>query len=971
MKGTGKWLKIIVPTIFLAFLLIFPLGLEAKEVKTVLILNSYHRGFAWSDDLTQGIMEGLAESPFKTNVYTEYLDWKNYPTQENMQNFYQMIKYKYGKKKLDLIITSDNAATYFALEHRKEIFPKTPIVFCGLYRDLALKLFWEKKNITGVVEDIDNEGTIRTALKIYPQTKNIYVIHERTESGFESLDAIKKVAAKIDDSLKVKSIDSISFADPSSCPASLPKNSVVLLTTLFRDKDGRTDSAENIAQMLSKKMPLPIFYFYEMGFGHGILGGNLLSPKVHGQETAKIALKILEGEKASSLVPYQGHDRLVAFDYNVLKRFNIPVASLPEKSKIINRPVSFYERHTKLVCSIIVIFVLLVSFICALLFNIHKRKKAEFLLKANFDELSALYEELAATEETLRNQYGELERSKKQIEENGERYKLVFEASNEGLWDYDCATGKFYFSDKWYKNYGFSSTESIGLKRIFGLVHPDDQKKATRAFHDIREGIIDHYEIEVRIQDRDKQYKWILAKGIGLWNKGKLVRLAGSHQDIHLKKSQEEKIRQLAYYDAVTGLPNRTSFYEWLDKKLADKDYQGGAILFVDLDNFKMVNDTFGHVLGDKLLRQVGERLKNIQDNNNTLVARLGGDEFVVAIHSLSGSEKINSYCTNLLGIFADSVIIDDNELAISASIGVALYPNDGQTVNDLLKKADLAMYKAKNLGKNNFALFDEVIEEELYLKVVLTSKLRGAVDRGEFELYYQPQLDMKTKKIHGFEALIRWMLPEYGLIPPWKFIGLAEETGQINTIGEWVLKEVCLFAVEINKDREDKLVAWVNISSVQLMQRDFVDIVRSVLEKTNMQPFLLGLEITESILMESFESNSRKLEILKELGIQVSLDDFGTGYSSLNYLRQLPINMLKIDKSFTNDILDDEKVGYLTQSIVNIAHQIGLEVVAEGIETVEQLNLLQEYKCDLAQGYLIGKPVPEQEFREFLTKYS
>lgn len=946
-------LVLVLPSISLA---------HAGEEKRILILNSYHKGFTWSDRVTDAIIAELENSSYKVNISTEYLDWKNYPTSENTNNFYQSIKYKYKNQSFDLIVTNDDAATVFALKYRDKLFPKTPIIFSGLFRDTALQVFKKNKDITGVIEDIDSQGTIEAALKLFPFAKTIYVIHEPTESGEGSLKDIENSAKAIDSSLKVRSLDNISFSDLSSFPTNLPKNSILILTNYFRDPDGKTSSAEESVSLLSQRINKPIFYVYEMGFGHGVIGGSILTPRLHGKQTAELALRVLGGEEASNIVPCQGADRVLMFDYQVLKKFNISRLALPKGSKIVNAPVSFYQKYKKLVWLNLTILTVLLLFIVVLLLNIWKRKKAEKLLQNSYDELTALYEELAATEESLRCQYQELEANKELLEKSEERYKMAFKASNEGLWDQDLVTGENYFSSRWYKDFGFNRDEPVTLNKFYRLVHPDHKEKARRVFYEIKKGKIDKYAIEIKVKDKNNQYRWILAKGIGLRNEqGELIRLAGSHQDIHFRKIQEEKIKTLAYFDKVTGLPNRVNFYEWLGNKLNQESCGMGAVFFIDLDNFKMVNDTFGHLLGDKLLKEIGEKLTYLPIKDK-LVARLGGDEFIMVVNYLTGLEEVTTYAKNILNVFKNSLFLEGNELVISASIGIALYPNDGKTIDDLLKKADSAMYKAKKLGKSNFALFDEAIEEELYMKMILSSKLRTAIERGELTLFYQPQLNIVNNKIYGFEALARWFTPEYGYIPPLKFIVLAEENGQIAAIGEWVLRQTCSFAVKINQGRQEKLVVAANISAVQLMQKDFVDIVQRILEETGLDPNLLGLEITETILMESFDSNAQKLQILKSMGIKVSLDDFGTGYSSLNYLRELPINTLKIDKSFIDDIMENEKVKCLTESIIEMAHNMGFDVVAEGVETEEQLNFLSLCKCDLVQGYLISKPVPEQE---------
>lgn len=424
------------------------------------------------------------------------------------------------------------------------------------------------------------------------------------------------------------------------------------------------------------------------------------------------------------------------------------------------------------------------------------------------------------------------------------------------------------------------------------------------------------------------------------------------------------RIEELAYYDPITGLPNRVSIHQKIDEFL---QRGGSGLLFlIDMDNFKIINNTFGHSYGDSCLQQIAARLERVKCAEG-VVGRLGGDEFVL----LSSGEAVerHSLAQQLLNCFREPLIMEDNSFHLTASIGVVQYPRDGQTADELLKNADAAMYKSKGSGRNTCTVFDKSINAALLGKLKMENYLRNAISNNEFELHYQPQLEVRSGRIRCMEALLRWHSPQLGYVPPLQFIRLAEEMGLIIPIGYWVLKEACRFAGELGKSYPDIYIS-VNLSSVQLMQADFVAQVKDLVAQAGISPHNIRLEITESILMESFDTAIEKLEQLKEFGLSIELDDFGTGYSSLNYLKQLPIHAVKIDKSFIEDIAEENGQINFTSFIVDIAHQLGLKVVAEGVENEQQMDKLREYQCDLLQGYFISRPLPAETLKRFLADY-
>jgi diguanylate cyclase (GGDEF)-like protein/PAS domain S-box-containing protein len=432
-------------------------------------------------------------------------------------------------------------------------------------------------------------------------------------------------------------------------------------------------------------------------------------------------------------------------------------------------------------------------------------------------------------------------------------------------------------------------------------------------------------------------------------------------RDISEVKYIETNLRQIAFQDPLTNLPNRTQFHNRLAHalELAKRNNQQVVVLYLDLDRFKVINDTYGHEKGDLLLKQVSERLITIARKNDT-IARMGGDEFTVLLEGASVDSIIgaSTFAQKILSLFTYPFRIDNHEFYITSSIGISLYPNDGDDVTTLMKNSDMAMYQAKDLGKNNFQFFSQELNERAHKQLDMEAYLRHAVERNELTLDYQPIVNAATGEIISVEALLRWDNPELGKVFPDAFIPLAESTGLIIPIGEWVLETACKHIHQIHDAGWDKLTVSVNISGRQLERNTLVETVNNVLEKTGVNPSSLILEITESLLMKNVKATRGILQELRTLGVGISIDDFGTGYSSLNSLVVLPIDTLKIDKSFILEATSNAQNLSLVQGIILIGHNLNLQVVAEGVETIEQARLLHANGCDKLQGYHFSKPI-------------
>lgn len=440
--------------------------------------------------------------------------------------------------------------------------------------------------------------------------------------------------------------------------------------------------------------------------------------------------------------------------------------------------------------------------------------------------------------------------------------------------------------------------------------------------------------------------------------------------DVSDKRRLMKELAHQVHHDALTGLPNRLLFNEHLNQALAQARRKRGklAVMFLDLDRFKLINDTMGHSLGDQLLNVVAERIRETLREGDTL-ARQGGDEFLILLPEIFHEQEAVSVSERILGVFAQPLMLDGNEIYMSTSIGISLYPTDGGDLETLLKQADTAMYYAKEQGRNNYQFFTAGLNIKVNDRLSIENSLRKGLERGEFVLHYQPQVDLESGLIVGLEALIRWNAADRGIVSPVEFIPIAEETGLIVPIGEWVLRTACAQNMAWQEQGYPLLRMAVNISARQFREPNFIKLVAGILQEIGMDPQWLELEITESIAMENGEASVAMLSSFKELGIRISIDDFGTGFSSLNYLRRMPIDTLKIDQSFIRDISTGENGEEVVTAIIQLAKNLRLKVIAEGVETNTQWSFLKNKQCNEMQGFLYSKAVTSEEMEKLFSK--
>jgi diguanylate cyclase (GGDEF)-like protein len=442
-----------------------------------------------------------------------------------------------------------------------------------------------------------------------------------------------------------------------------------------------------------------------------------------------------------------------------------------------------------------------------------------------------------------------------------------------------------------------------------------------------------------------------------------------------------EQVHYIAYHDSLTGLPNRLMFKDYLKRAIAEakRSRQELALLFLDLDNFKRINDTLGHQSGDKLLQSFADRLSGClrksdvvshvgHDSSSNIIARLAGDEFIILLPRTGGVTQTNRIAGRILDALSEPFIIGKQELFISTSIGIALFPHDGQSVDDLMKNSDIAMYHAKKSGRNNVQYFSGKMNEASLFKLKIEGRLRHAVENGELILHYQPQVDLTSGQISGAESLLRWTDPELGQVSPEVFVPIAEEYGLIIPISEWLVHETCRQGKQWLDKYNQPITMAVNISAVHLNGHDLEGLIAGILRQSGYDPQYLEMELTESSILNDPAQAIRTLVNIQRMGLQTSLDDFGTGYSSLNYLMRLPLNKLKIDRSFIQNLEKDSRSVAIVSAIIAMAHSLNLEVIAEGVEVESHIRLLHKMKCDILQGYYIAKPMSARDFEQMLA---
>ena len=575
-------------------------------------------------------------------------------------------------------------------------------------------------------------------------------------------------------------------------------------------------------------------------------------------------------------------------------------------------------------------------------------------------------------EKALRKAYQENHKSKEKLREDEKHFRSLVSNIPGAVYRY-----KIQNADNWkieFMSFGVEDISGYTVSNFIGasidsylkMILPEDVEKVKVVLKSAAEDGF-NFSLDYKIRHAGGSIRCMHEQGRG-FKEGKVGWIDGAIFDVTERTKTKEKLNYLSCHDALTGLPNRMIFWDRLSQAIGQARTRNkhAAVLFVDLDQFKRINDALGHEIGDGLIRAVSNRLRIVLYNTDT-ITRIGGDGFIILLPEIEKVEYAENVANKILSSFKTPFKIKEHELFVNCSIGIGSYPNDGEQSEILMKNTDLAMHVAKEKGGEQYQLYSVAIGSRVSEKLKLENKLRHALEKNEFKLHYQPQIDLKTGRVTGVEALIRWYNPDMGLVAPMQFIPLAEKNGLIHPIGEWVLRTACAQKKKWQDEGLEAIKMAVNLSGRQFHYANLLELVTQILKKTNLNPEMLDLELTESTVMQYSAKTLSTLQGLKDMGIRITIDDFGTGFSSLLSLKKFPINTIKIDRMFIKDVIQNNDDSAITRAIISMAHNLRMDVIAEGVETESQLTFLQGENCDKMQGFLFSKPLPADEIKPFL----
>jgi len=839
--------RIVIVLISLIMLLpFFNINVSSEDEKNILVIHAYHLGYDWTYNQNEGIRESLLTEFPDANIYTEFLDWKRFPSEISMNRKYEELKEKYKLIDIDLLVTTDDKALEFAFDYRNEIFNNAPIAFGGIIESTVKEIIGNENRVTGVYEKIRAEDIFELLQVLQPKVNKIIFIHDLSESGIRTADVFYEAMdnLNITDKYVLSDWAGKTYDEIQEEIQKLDKNSAVMFFSYSSSIDGVSKSVNEFNIELTELSSVPIYSNYENLLGEGVLGGSFLSGELQGKQLGELGIRILRGEDPDRIPHVSEATVFTGVDALVLDKYNIDVNILDEDVVILNEQFSFYETYKSLVYLTLTIICGLLAFIIILLKQQRKIRLSNIEISEQKSDMLLLFKELQISDKELKVKNNELEKYQEYLQ----------------------------------------------------------------------------YEV---------------------------------------------------HHDYLTRLPNRILLNQYVVEKLQtiEKSLSRVIILFVDLDNFKFVNNAYGHHFGDEVLIAIAKRLQKIKEE--LFVSRIGGDEFVIIMeYDIDKEEQVISQLVLLVNqAISESLKIKGETVLLKASIGYSIYPEDGNTFDQLIIEADTAMFHAKKIGKSTTIQYNKTMSNVFKNEYIMISSLKEAYENKEFYLMFQPIMSSDGKEVNYFEALVRWNSKIHGVVPPEVFIELAETSGLIIPIGYEIIDQALEFASKLSKLGKKGLLVSINISLVQFYENNFVDILLEKIESANLKPENVEIEITESVLIKAFTMVVEKFKYLKSKGISVSLDDFGTGYSSLSYLQELPIQKLKIDKVFVDDIVDSITNVPLINATITLANNFDLKVVFEGVEEEYQLEYLRKIDSHSIQGYYFSKPLLVDDAIAFLQK--
>ncbi len=917
--------------------------------RRVLIIYSYHDTLPWQAKIRETLFARLQTVPIeqRPELFEERFEAHRLSALTSNTNFLALLEAKYSKVKLDLIITENDYAFDFIKAY--------PNFFKGVKRQ-SITLTLGRDDEALVVRE-NASAAVEMILKVLPDTKHIIAVVENTPNNYNeiTLTVLKNAQATLlAKNIKLDIWDDFSFAELYERARQVPKeNTAMFYFPVTRDRLGVSQIPRDVIKHLSVVAHVPIFIHHDSFFGAGAVGGYVISATKVGDLLGQAVLGL---ELPKTRTEIDAATKGNYFDDNELKRWGMDDKNLPVDSIILNRKVSIFYTYRWQISLATLAFILESLLIIKLFRSLRQRDQATLALALERDSL-----EQHVAERTF------------ELAESRNLFREAAKVAKFGVFDYDLITGELKWDDSMFIIYRVEHDEFYPSYPAWcNLLLPEDRPEVETALQNAIAGAAD-FDTDFRIQHDHGDCATIYALGHVYRDNttGQPLRIVCFNQDITERKASESRINYLAFYDPLTDLPNRRLLHEHLKHniELVHREHQCMGVLMLDLDRFKVVNDSLGHTAGDELLKQVAVRISSRLREVDT-VARLGGDEFIILLTNIKHQEDAGRVAETIIQALAQPFQLSlSDDVRIGTSIGISLCPQHGDTPEKLMDQADLALYQAKKNGRGCFAYFSDELTTSVHERIALEYRLRKAIEQQELRVFYQPQVDIISGKIIGAEALVRWQDPEKGLIPPIRFIPLAEETGLIIAIGEWVMHETCRQGKAWIDAGLPTLTLAVNVSPHQFRYSNISELVSDVLTTSCFPARYLELELTESSLMEEQDTTIVLLTQLRSQGIRLAIDDFGTGYSSLSYLKRFPVDVLKIDKSFIDDIPYDQNDTEITATIIAMGHILGFKVLAEGVEKAEQLAFLQTHGCDIYQGYLKSKPLPAENFAQLLCE--
>ncbi len=874
----------------------------------------------------------------------------------------------------DVIVIADDGMLRYLIQNQLEWLTSTPAFFIGINDPQLIKEAVQEGITIGSSEDVKIEKTLSFALAL-TGNRQIHVVYDDSPESLanERLLRLIQSTSQTFDAFEIKWIDltEIEYMEDTTEP--------LMIITPFSYRNRFSKENLSVERLLSH-VSSPVFTVYETGVEQNGVGGMVSDGYLLGSYVGKQVAKWIQK------TPYEELDRWTV-DQGIVNMVNYEmVREFGWSRKDVNsymdgKPIIWLNDRSEVIKSLLwkwLPIALLLGISIVLLLVAYRQRKSAKRYKQRY-HCEELEKELISRE--MKDLYSEKEKTEsensrllEQTKTIHNRYAMVFKASSNGLWDEDMKSGELHCKEEWYVNYIHVEKLQHIMKTWYNQMIPEDKKYYNDVRYDAFNNGMTTYECEYRIYSTVlSDIVWICENGFIMRNsKNEIQRIVGGHQDISNRKKQEERIVQLVYKDTLTGMQNKLAIHEKLSQLCVDSEglERQHALILLDIDDFKHINDAYGHDTGDQILIMIAERLKELESPKVT-IGRFGGDEFILVMEDFKTVLDIEQLLQNIQRRFIQPFNYANNRFQMKTSIGIAIYPQDGDSAAELLKSADLAMYHSKERGRDTYTFYDKSLYMRLEEKLKFSQELYNALMNGEIYLMFQPIVHASTGELYGLEALLRWKSQVYGQVSPLDIIKEAEQNGLIHQIGLWVFKEAIKMLRTINQHYHRKLIMSINLSTVQLNRTDLLNRFFELVNQMEVNPHNIVLEITETALIENFNTCIGYLTEFRKLGFQIALDDFGTGYSSLSYFKRLPIDYIKIDKSFIDEMLNHEYDMTIIEIMEMLAHNRELSIVAEGIETEEQLGKINDVGYDYAQGYLFSKPLVEEELVKYLEELS